>query len=258
MIICQKKQSMSIIKPNLLLIKKVQSELHEIANITLAKEFDKDVVIDKINSLIKDLAELNAIQKEALEEYRKKNKELFIHMEQQVAETAKIAATVNKYYEWNKKYLECIKKLTPLTEQFLEEGKNYENIIEEASKNPIPLNQTLIREVLGTYLQIKFTRKRKRSIWVSHQIFRLNIFYRSILNIMISSALGYIIEKVVNVFFEIPDFYISICIAIFFFYTLEKFLGEKFSSFFWRLIQKQSLILYLELNLYLQQIKLGK
>lgn len=56
---------------------------------------------------------------------------------------------------------------------------------------------------------------------------------------------------------DIHDFFITIGVGILFFFTLEKFLGEKFSSFFWQLVQKQTLSLYLDLNLYLQQLKIG-
>jgi hypothetical protein len=249
---------MSIIKPNLPLINKVQFKLNEIATISLAKVFDKDAVLDKIKFLIKDLTELNVVQKDVLQEYRQKNKELFNHMEQQMTEISQLAETAEKYADWSQKYLDFVRNNVEMTDKFLEEGKKYENIIEQDAQNPTHMNHALIREVLSTYLQIKLTRKRRRSIWWNYQIFRLNIFYRTMLNVVISTLIGYSVETIMSFFFpEIPDFVVTIGIAFLIFFTLEKYLGKKFSTFFWNLIQKQSLVLYLELKLYLQQIKLG-
>lgn len=155
---------MSIIKPNFPLIKKVQLELNEISKITFIKEFDKDVVQSKISALIKDLINLNRVQKNTLEEYSKKNNALFEHMKSHVEEMNRVANAVEKYSDWTLKHYEFIKNGVPVTENFLEEGKKYETVIELAAKNPNPMNQTLVKEVLGTYLQIKFTRKRRRSI----------------------------------------------------------------------------------------------
>lgn len=248
---------MNIIKPNLPLIKKVQLELNEITNISLIKNYDKDIAQDKIKSLIKDLTELNIIQKETLENYKKKNEELFLHMENQLAELTQITNTIGKYTEWNEKYFEFLKNRVEIPEEFLNEGKKYEKKIEAATKNPNPMNHSLIEEVLSTYIQIKFTKIRKRSIWWNYQIFRLNIFYRSILNVMISTLIGYSIEKGIGFLLpEIPEFIITIIITLLIFFTLEKFLGKKFNSYFWNLIQKQSFKLNLELIIYLKQIKL--
>jgi|GEM_PF-4736578 len=249
---------MGLIKPNLPLVNKLLIELSEVVNMTLTKETDKDVILEKIKVIIKDLQDLNKIQKEILVEYNKRNKEFSTHLEEHSKEINLITETTIKYSEWTRKYLEYIENDVSLTDEFIEQGKNYEDIITSNCENPTRINHELINEVLSTYLQFKLTKRRRRNIWLNYQLFKLNILYRTILNILISTSIGFCIEKIISYIFpDVQDFYIAILFAILAYFTLEKYLGKKFSLFFWKLIQKQSLFLFTELDLYFRKINIG-
>lgn len=250
---------MSIIRPNFPLIKKTLSDLNEIRDMSFSKSFDKDHVLGKVKLLIDNLTELNVTQEDTLAEYKRKNKELFEDLEKNLSELSKMNDALAKYTVWSSKYLEIIRNNMVPAEDFLAEGKEYEKIIEEVSKKYSPPNVDLMNEVMRTYIQMKFTKKRKRAIWINYQIFRLNIFYRSILNVIISAAIGFGVEKIMEFIFpDLPDLFIGILTAILSFLTLEKILGDKFSSFFWRAMQRQCLRLYIELETYMKYVKFAQ
>lgn len=237
------------------LINKVLLELNEIYRVSIDKKFDKDVVKKSVTSLIKDLTTLNTIQMEVIKEYKSKSKELFSQLENQINEMSAITESTRKYAEWIEVYYYSIKNNISLSDKFFQEGKEYEKHIDLVVKNPTRLNIDLLNTVLKTYIQIKLTKKRKVSIWLNYQIFRFKILTRSILNVIISAIIGFAFEELFEALFtNIPKYLIAVGVALLIFFTLEKLLGEKYNSFFWKQIQKQTYKLNLELKLYLQQI----
>src|SRR4051794_34630703 len=64
------------------LVKKVSSDLTELATIVDNKQVDKDIVLDRLNEVIRNIDELNTIRDKAVEEYRRKREDWDAKMNQ--------------------------------------------------------------------------------------------------------------------------------------------------------------------------------
>ncbi len=156
------------------LIKKLNSDLTEVAGIVTQKELGKETTSKKIQKAFKDLERLNTIQKEALLKIKllkakvdsnfKRHTEASDELIRQTLELAGLADKIEKGDD--KEFLAAI-------EQFDRENQLTPELINDLVLDIQPIPILMSAEIYKT-----FSKKRKRLLWQNKIVFNNNFLCR--------------------------------------------------------------------------------
>ncbi len=235
------------------LVKKVNSDLTELATIVDNKQVDKDIVLDRLNEVIRNLDELNTIRDKAVEEYKRKKEEWDAKMSQFDSSADTLSDFTNKLQALTNKLKtaepdEVTKIMDEMSKMVLEN-----NDIKNHIKN-LEFDFSLLTDLLAHDMSVEFSKARKKWLWKNKIIFRNINLLSKIVTILIGFAFGFISEKLAECIFpKAPDYLIGAGVAIILYFSIEKIIDRKASFFFWKEAKRETLTLIIHYETYAKQ-----
>ena len=235
------------------LVEKVNYDLTELATIVDNKQVDKDIVLDRLNEVIRNLDKLNTIKDKAVEEYKQKKEEwdAKMHRFDRSADTLsdftkKLEALTDKLRTAKPDEVTII--MDEMSQIVLDNNK-----IKNHIKN-LEFDFNLLTDLLAHDMSVEFSKARKKWLWKNKVIFRNINLLSKIATILIGFAVGFISEKLTEYIFpKAPDYLIGAGVAIILYFTIEKIIDRKASDFFWKEAKRETLTLIIHYETYAKQ-----
>jgi len=235
------------------LVKKVNSDLTELAAIVDNKQVDKDIVLDRLNEVIRDIDELNTIREKAIEEYKLKRKEWEAKMAKFDDSLDNLADFTNRLQSFTNRLKTAkpdeVTKIMDEMSEIVQQNNDMKNNI----KN-LEFDFSLLTDLLAHDMSVEFAKTRKRWLWKNKIIFRNINLLSKLITIFIGFSFGFISEKLAECILpKAPDYIIGSGVAIILYFTIEKIIDRKASDFFWKEAKRETLTLIIHYETYAKQ-----
>jgi len=237
---------------NLELIKKTNTKILELSNIVKEEKYSDNSVIDKIKEVNNNLYQINTLPHGFLKEHRKALRKWRDEIEER-QKPFKLYIDEMKTVTNIKADEEDIDEKIDLITKFIEklDSKEFNDAFNDAFK--FDLQKVIMLQ--SQWLFIKFSWERKGIHFFTDFIFRFRFLLLKFLAGFISFLITTFVVFILGIAFkQYSDFLISLIIFVISFFTLDKLIVKKSGKIFWPIVRNQTLILYRQLNNYLNHI----
>lgn len=231
-------------------IERVSRLLNELAVISSEKVYDKSIVLKKVKIINQELEQLNTIRKEVLLDHKQRENNLYKKFDDQHRAFETLHSEVQKYIDELNKY----DALTDPPEESPTLDLSEEK--QKAWMEAITVDHGEVSTVLHNYNWRRMSSRRKRWLRWSNLIFRSDYWTHQLLKLFISATVGFGLEKLCELVFDIPDFVVFFPTAILLFFTLDRILEKRIDRIFWKKLLKHTVILKTHYTIYLQHLNM--
>jgi len=235
------------------LIEATNVKLSELGEIVKAEKYREEEVVKMIIDVNNNLKQINTLPQGFSEKY-KKDIEKWIHeMDEKKKPFYLYLDEMAEVIDIDMDNEENLKEKIELTEKF---NKKYsDNNTKKIITNAFDFDIEKAVLLQSQSLFIKFARQRRNIRLFTDYVFKFRYHFfkitAGIISLLITTFIAYILGLV---FKQHSAILISLIVGLIAFFTLNKWIVKKSNKVFWRIVRKQTLTLYNQLNDYTSQI----
>lgn len=225
-------------------INKLQNQLSELHQIIKERVYARSITLKKTFVAVKTLEELNVFSREYISENGEAWKQITLDFE-----------------KYNNAFSLMIKEIEALFKHDFNnlniDPPKFDYSKFEQWEKDMTIDNNRIELFLSDHIEIKLAKERKRIVLVDKMLLWLYASLIVLSKIIISCFFGYVASKISSFF--LPNFneFVSSCIfAVISFLSIDNFVSNIANNLFWRILYRQLLKMYLQLNLFVTQISM--